>query len=179
MSRRSPSRSRAQRRLSRRKALGVVFGTAGWAAASAAAVPGAPSTTPGSPQIVQVRGRVVCLAEEMQARYGAELPSGHEHLWGIRADDGRCYTLLRSRYSEAIWLDARVREKELSVEARLFPAAQIIEVRTIRAIKDGELYDLVYWCSICAIETVSPEPCFCCQGPVELLERPARGAGNR
>ena len=128
--------------------------------------------TAGQIQAVELRGRVVCLAEEMQRRHQAELPTRHEHLWGFRAEDGKFYTLLRSKYSEAIFRDERVRQKELQVKARLFPDTQILELTNIRSVKHGVAQDLYYYCEVCAIKAVSPEPCACCQGPVVLVEKP-------
>jgi hypothetical protein len=130
------------------------------------------SPPPASAQSVQVRGRVVCLAEEMHRAHGALLPTNHEHLWGFQARDGTCYTLLRSKFSEAIFLDEQLRKKELVLEARLFPKSQILEVTALRSFGDGKVQDLYYYCTVCSIKAVSPEPCACCQGPMELREGP-------
>ena len=131
---------------------------------------------PGNVPIVELRGRVVCLAEEMQRDHKAELPTRHEHLWGFKSTDGGYYTLLRGRFSEAIWLDDRVRAKELLINVRLFPKSHVIEVQNIKSVRNGVVQDLYYYCDICAIKAVSPEPCACCQGPVELVEKPLAGA---
>lgn len=121
---------------------------------------------------VTLRGRVVCLAEEMHRRHGAGLPTRHEHLWVLRAEDGRWLTLLRGRFSEAIWLDDRVRAREVEVKGRLFLPAQALEVERLRTVKIGVVQDLYYYCAICHIQSVAPLPCDCCQGPVELVEKP-------
>ena len=131
-----------------------------------------PNEAPGTAKEVELRGRVVCLAEEMHRLYQSELPTRHQHSWGFKTADGKLYTLLRGKYSEAIFLDERVRRKELTVKARLFPGTQILEVTRLRSVKNGVVQDLYYYCDVCAIKAVSPEPCACCQGPVELVERP-------
>jgi hypothetical protein len=123
---------------------------------------------------VEMRGRVVCLAEEMHRLNGALLPTEHPHLWGFKTQDGTCYTLLRSKFSEAIFLDERIRQKDLLLKAKLFPQTQVIEVTVIRSIRDGVVQDLYYYCDVCAIKSVSPEICACCQGPVVLTEKPLR-----
>jgi hypothetical protein len=51
------------------------------------------------PVTVELRGRVVCVAEEMHRRHAAPLPADPEHPWGLRAADGKLYTLLRGRFS--------------------------------------------------------------------------------
>jgi hypothetical protein len=127
---------------------------------------------------IELRGRVICLAEEMHQRHGAELPTKHEHLWALKAGDDQCYTLLRGKFSEAIFVDERIRQKELLVKARLFPATQIIELTQLRSVKAGVVQDIFYYCNVCAIESVSPEICSCCQGPVELIERPLKDSAK-
>jgi len=134
----------------------------------------APRIFGGEPPVEQVelQGRAVCLAEEFHSRYQAELPTRHQHLWGFKTTDGKCYTLLAGKYSEAIFLDERVRAKELRVKARLFPNTQVIELTYFHSVKNGKLQDLYYYCDVCAIKTVSPQVCACCQAPVVLVEKP-------
>src|ERR1043166_1074750 len=90
-----------------------------------------------SPPEMTLNGKVVCLGEEMQSRYEATLPANHEHLYGFKASDGKYYTLLRTRYSEAIFTDARIRERELILKGRLFPNSQLFEAITLRTRRDG------------------------------------------
>lgn len=139
------------------------------------AFPAEPSSpAKGTGQLVQLRGRVICLAEEMHQRHDALLPSEHQHLWGFTTQDGTCYTLLRSKYSEALFVDDRLRQKELLLKAKLFPKSQVIEVTSIHSVRNGVVQDLYYYCDVCAIKSVSPEVCACCQGPVVLVEKPMR-----
>lgn len=137
-----------------------------------------PAKTNETVRTAELRGRIVCLAEEMHRQHGAELPTKHEHLWALKADDGKCYTILRGKFSEAIFLDERVRRKELLVKARLFRGSQVIELEQLRTVKGGVTQDLFYYCDVCAIESVSPEICSCCQGPVELIERPLKDSAQ-
>ena len=122
---------------------------------------------------LQLQGRVVCLAEEMHQRYGTELPTRHQHVWAFKTTNGVCYTLLEGKFSQAIFEDERVRAKELRVKGRLLPNSQALELSYFRSVKNGVLQDLYYYCEVCAISTVSPEPCACCQAPVVLMEKPA------
>ena len=127
---------------------------------------------------VTLRGRVVCLAEELHTRHGAALPTNHEHVWALRAGDGRLYTLLRTHFAEAIWLDERIRTRELELKARQFPGTQAIEVQRLRSVLNGVVQDLYYYCDICHIQSVTPVECACCQGPVELVEKPLEKPGG-
>jgi len=122
--------------------------------------------------LVPLRGKVVCLSEEMHHLYQAPLSTGHEHLYGFRTHDGKYYTLLRTKFSEALFSDARFREKELLIRGRIFPESHIFDPAVIRSIRNGTIYDLYYYCDICDIQAVAPGPCECCQGPTELLEKP-------
>ena len=121
--------------------------------------------------LVEVRGRVVCLAEEMHRLYQSGLPTGHEHLYGFKADEGKYYTLLRTKFSEALFADERFRQKQLLLKGRLLPGTQLFDVTLMRSIRDGVVYDIYYYCDICDIQAVAPGPCECCQGPTELVEK--------
>jgi hypothetical protein len=120
----------------------------------------------------EFRGRVVCVPEEMNRVHKTELPTRHEHVYGLSADDGTIYLILRTRLSEALFVDERLRTKELVLKARLLPKTQILDVSGIRSVKDGVVHDVYYYCDICDIQSVSPEQCVCCQGSVELKEVP-------
>jgi hypothetical protein len=128
-------------------------------------------------QQVELQGTVICLAEEMEKQYHAELPINHEHIYGFKSNDGVFYTLLRTKFSEALFADERLRKKELIVKGRVFPKTQVLEVMgNLRSVAKGVVNDLYYYCDICAIQTVAPGRCMCCQEPVELVERPLSGA---
>jgi hypothetical protein len=132
------------------------------------------ATTNSEPTRVEVQGKVVCLPEAMHTLYGTELPTGHTHVYGFQTNDGSFYTLLRTKYSEALFADERVRQRQLRLMGRLFPKTHLLEVTRIRSVREDVVYDLFYYCSVCHIESVSPGPCECCQGPVELTEKPLR-----
>lgn len=122
----------------------------------------------------EYRGRVVCLPEEMNRVHKTDLPSPHEHIYGFRTEEGAYYTLLRTKLSEALFMDERLRKKDLLLKGKLLPKTQILDVTVIKSVRDGVVNDLYYYCDVCAIETVSPAECVCCRGPVELIEKPAR-----
>ena len=119
-----------------------------------------------------LRGRVVCLAEEMHSVYDTHLPTNHEHLYGFKTTEGQYYTILRTKLSEAIFVDQRVRDRELILSVRVIPHSGVIDVVTIKSVKDGVVHDLHYYCFICAIRTVDPAICLCCQEEVEFMEIP-------
>lgn len=120
---------------------------------------------------VTLHGRVVCLAEEMHRLHGADLPTAHPHIFGFKTVDGTYHTLLRTKLSEGFFVDAEMRKRELILKGRLFPDSQVFEVSNIRSVKDGVIYDVFYWCDVCAIQTLKPGECMCCQAPVVLKEK--------
>jgi len=139
--------------------------------AEAPAAP-APAKTTETLESVQLRGRVVCLPEEMHRLHQTDLPTNHEHIYGFKTTNGVYYTLLRTGLSEALFADKRLREKELILSGKILPGTQIFDVRVMKSVRNGVVHDLYYYCDICAIKTVVPGPCMCCREPVELVEKP-------
>lgn len=127
-----------------------------------------PAITKGSHEL---RGHIVCLAEEMQQHYQAVIPSSHEHLPGFKTTNGEYYTLLRTKTSQALFMDERLKSKELILFGRVFANSRIFESFNMRSVKNGKIYDLYYFCNICTIYAVTPEECQCCRQPVELMEK--------
>lgn len=121
---------------------------------------------------VELRGRVVCLPEEMHRLHQAHLPAGHAHVYGFKTQDGTYYTLLRTKNSEAFFADELIRRKELIVKGQVFPKSNVLDATPLRTVVDGVVYDLYYYCDICAIKTAFPGECMCCQEPVVLTQRP-------
>ncbi|MCI0747428.1 MAG: hypothetical protein L0Y58_18645 [Verrucomicrobia subdivision 3 bacterium] len=118
----------------------------------------------------ELRGRVICLLEE---RNGAQPATNHAHVYGFKTAE-KDWKLVRAKFSEALFVDKRLHERELLLKGKVLADGLSFEPITIRSIKDGVVHDLYYYCEICAIESVAPEICVCCQGPVELVEKPLR-----
>jgi hypothetical protein len=125
-------------------------------------------------QEADLRGRIVCLPESMHELYHTDLPANHEHIYGFKTSDGTFYTLLRTKLSEALFVDEQVRKKELILKGHVLPGTQIFEMTDMKSVRNGVVCDLYYYCDVCAIKTLSPGPCMCCQGPVTLVEKPSQ-----
>jgi hypothetical protein len=125
-------------------------------------------------QAVELRGRVVCLAEEMHKLHQTELSTDHAHLYGFKTNDGKSYTLLRTKMSETLFVEQSLRDSELIIKGRVFPGTQILEVVKLFSVHNGEIFDVYYYCVVCAIQSVTPGICVCCQDPVELVEKPLK-----
>ena len=124
------------------------------------------------PEEVELRGNIVCLAEEMHTHYNVELFKTHPHLYGVKTEEGKYYTLLRTSLAEAFFVDARLHERDLIINGRVFPNTQLLEVIRFASIKDGVVHELYYYCDTCFIRAVAPGNCDCCQAPVVLIEKP-------
>ena len=131
-----------------------------------------PTVEKQKPKEVELRGKIVCLAEEMHTHYKVELFGKHEHLYGVKTEDSEYYTLLRTSLAEALFVDERLHEKDLIIKGRVFPKTQLLEVTRFSSIKEGVIHELYYYCDICYIRAVAPGNCDCCQAPVVLIEKP-------
>lgn len=121
---------------------------------------------------IQIKGRVVCLHEAMNKEFGMNIPTDHEHVYGFKTEDSKFYLILKNNLSAAVYDDERVRDRELILSAWMFPHSNIIDIVSMKSIKDGTIHDLYYYCVICAIRTAVPGPCMCCQDDVEFVEKP-------
>ena len=112
--------------------------------------------------LVVLRGRVVCLEGKCD---------GAAPRFAMRATDQNLYTFLESDELAAIFLDPRVRGRELQITARL-QAKDRLEIIKVKSIIDGRVYDLYYFCEVCNITAYVPGPCPCCRKELELRETP-------
>ena len=124
-----------------------------------------------APAAEELRGRVVCTAENNEQ---PKTSANHEHVLGFKTTEGKVYKLTKTRFSEALFADTRLHEKELLLKGNISEDAKSFDALTIRSIKNGVVHDLYYYCEICAIESVSPDICGCCRMPVELVEKPLK-----
>src|SRR5262249_23718338 len=128
-------------------------------------------------QNVSLRGRVICLTEELQKSY--QLTPDCEtrgHVYTLKTVEGKLYPFLPIDTAAAIWMDERYRTRDLQITARLFSKTNFIEVIKFQSWLNGKLHDLYYFCDICNITTHKPGPCECCQEPVVFHETPADDA---
>jgi len=132
------------------------------------------SEPPGEAKTISLRGRVICLTEELQKPYQV-LPDceNRGHLFTLKTNDGKFYPFLPTDSAAAVWMDERYRQRDLQITARIFPQGSFIEVIKFQSWLNGKLNDLYYFCDVCMISTHKPGPCECCQDPVQFRETPA------
>ena len=135
----------------------------------------APKAGTNSATALELRGKMVCLSEEMQRLYAANVPEKHQHDYGFRTESGAFYSLVRTPLSEALLTDTNLHSKNLVLKGRTFPKSQLFEVTgNLHSIRDGKLNELYYYCDICSIKGSVPGPCLCCREPVHLVEEPVK-----
>lgn len=140
---------------------------------------------PPAPMPILVEGRVVCLVEALRDEHGAQTPPVHDHLWAFRRKPGPprdaereprsdldTLVILRTPLAEGLFVDARLRGRDLILHGRQFAGTGVCEVTSYEGVRDGKPVELYYWCEVCSIKGANPGPCACCQGPVELKEAP-------
>ncbi len=127
-----------------------------------------------------MRGRVVWLAEALQRKYGIETDAdGAEWNVAFETDEGRLWPIVKDARGRGFRLDERLRDIDLEVLARRFDDAPVIQLVQVYRLRDGQKFELDYWCDICSIPMYELKPCECCQGPIRIRERLVEESGRR
>ena len=123
-----------------------------------------------------VRGRVVYLADALEQRAGAAaVPEAKDRILALETKAGELIPLLEDVRGRAFRRDERLRKMEVELLVRRYKGSPVVQViRLFEVAKDG-LYEVDYWCEICAIAMYELKECECCQGPIELRKRKSDG----
>lgn len=114
---------------------------------------------------VTLRGHVICVDAEGER---IECVAGSNR-YVLRTDQGD-FNFLESDSKSPMFDDPRIRDRELQVTAWL--NQRELEIIKVYSIKDGQLYDIHYFCELCQIKAYVGGPCWCCQQEFELVEEP-------
>lgn len=87
--------------------------------------------------------------------------------------DGKACLILKDDGGRRFYKDERLLNREYRITGRLI-GATMLQVLSVQSIKNGQLYDIYYWCDICAIRRNEKKDCECCGGPMELREEPIK-----
>lgn len=129
------------------------------------------SETPADYKLAVIQGRAVCLdasGRPNESLFDCNDPSAR---FAVVDRDAKLHNFVPTDIGTAIFTDARVRQRELQVTARLDSKGQL-EVIRVQSIKAGKLYNLHYFCEICNITAYAPGPCPCCGRELEFRETP-------
>lgn len=121
---------------------------------------------------VTLRGRIVWLNETLKRRYNIATPEdAAEQMLVLEADNGTIHPIVEDTRGGAFRLDDRLRGRPVEVLARRFIGSPMLQVIRLYAVREDGLYELDYWCDICAIQMFQHGVCDCCQGDNRLRER--------
>ncbi len=117
------------------------------------------SRTPKSPEVLQ--GKLIVVG-------------GRSALKTAKGD----YTVgAQSSYLLHTLQDEHLLNREVRVEGTLRPDGTF-EAAHLFTVRDGKLFKVRYYCSICNIAALEPGNCVCCQRPTELQEIPLSEVGK-
>lgn len=132
---------------------------------------GSGGTSPSAYTTETIRGRVVWLDEALERRYGITSdPSAAKSSVVLETPQGRLVPLVPDVRGWAFTVDPRLRDTELELlvrQHRDLPLVQVI--RVLKRTSEG-LFEIDYWCDVCAISMFTLKSCECCQGPTRLRE---------
>jgi hypothetical protein len=119
-----------------------------------------------------LRGKVVWLSDALERIYGvATDPAAAESSVVLETPEGHLLPIIPDTRGQSFVVDGRLRDIDLELPVRRYQGVSLVQViRVLRRHGDG-LYEIDYWCDICAIPMHILKACECCQGPTRLREQ--------
>jgi hypothetical protein len=126
-----------------------------------------------------LRGKVVWLGEALERLYGvATEPAAAESSVVLETLEGHLWPIIPDTRGQSFVVDARLRDRALELPVRRYQGVSLVQIiRVLERRVDG-LYEIDYWCDVCAIPMYILKPCECCQGATRLREQLIEG-GSR
>lgn len=125
---------------------------------------------PDGQQIV-VSGYALCLDENNQPYSpGRDCPSSARR-FGFRTLQGRLYLFRPEDPFTRMFTDPEVRRRQLEIKAWEQGEGEL-EIINLYSVRQGQRYELFYFCEVCNIKAFEPGPCYCCRDDFELREQP-------
>jgi hypothetical protein len=118
-----------------------------------------------------IHGRVVWLDEALKRRYDITTdPAASQTSVVVETPRGQLVPLVPDVRGWAFTIDSRLRDADLELLVRRHAGLPLVQVIRVLKRKDGGLYEIDYWCDVCAISMFTLKSCECCQGPTRLRE---------
>ena len=134
-------------------------------------------TTSAEPEAktVQLEGKVVPMAGLLE-KFGSKLDAEAAPHWlALVTNDGKTYPLIKDDGSRLFFADPHLQNRTMRISGRLFQDTHLLQVLSVNSVKNGQLYEIYYWCDICSIRRNELlKKCDCCGGPMELREEPVK-----
>jgi len=124
---------------------------------------------------IQLDGKVVPLAEVLE-KFGSRLDAEAAPHWlALVTDKGKVYPLIKDDGSRLFFADPKLQNRSMRITGRLFQDTHLLQVLSVNSVKNGQLYEVYYWCDVCSIRRNELlKKCDCCGGPLELREEPLK-----
>lgn len=117
-------------------------------------------------------GKVVSVSEAA-AKRGIEMDKDAAPYWlALETKDGKLYPLWKDSGTRMFFKDKDLRNRPVQVTGRMIQGSEILQVFSVRTVRDGKRFEPYYWCDICAIKRFEPNACDCCGAPLEFREEP-------
>lgn len=127
-----------------------------------------------------LRGRVVWLAEALKRRFNVETDAdASAWIVALETDDGHLHPIIKDVRGRGFLVDARLRDVDMELVVRRHTGSPMIQVVRLYTLKADGLYEVDYWCDICAILMFELKECECCQGETRIRERKVDPASRR
>lgn len=127
----------------------------------------------------RIRGQVVWLAPALEDDFGiSTVPEVSENGLALRTHDGRLFPIVENVRGRAFRKDPRLRDTDVELLVRRYDRQPFVQILQVCVVEDGRLYEVDYWCDVCAIVMFEKGPCACCQDDNRLRKRPL-GATDR
>ena len=118
------------------------------------------------------RGHVVFLNEALARKFGiATVPEAADRSIALETGDGTLIPIVEDVRGRAFRADERLRNMEVELLARRYATSPFVQIIRVCEVTPSGLYEIDYWCDICAIPMVELKPCECCQGETILRRR--------
>lgn len=122
----------------------------------------------------RLRGRVVWLHEALKRRYGiSTVPEAGKRILALETPQGQLFPIVEDIRGRAFRKDSRLRQLDTELLVRQHKGSPMVQIIRVYAYQKGQRQEVDYWCEICAIAMYELKPCDCCQGQIELRQRPA------
>jgi len=124
---------------------------------------------------IQLDGKVVPLAGILE-KFGSRLDAEAAPHWlALVTQDGKIYPLIKDDGSRLFFSDPHLQNRTMRVTGRLFQDTHLLQVLSVNSVKNGQLFEIYYWCDVCSIRRNELlKKCDCCGGPMELREEPVK-----
>ncbi|MEX2112794.1 MAG: hypothetical protein WD845_06380 [Pirellulales bacterium] len=134
--------------------------------------PDAKAAAPQRPYITEtIQGQVVWLEDALKQGFGVTTePASAESTVVVETSEGKLWPLVPDTRGRAFAVDERLRNRPLQLLVRRYEDVPMVQVIRVFERRDDGLYEIDYWCDICAIPMYILKPCECCQGETRLRE---------